>query len=80
VKPTVFGQRLTVTATLAEYENRLRIAYTIVDHASGECVTKAHTTQVAVAKESGEMCFCSPRVLVDKVRAFAGASSGPRAP
>jgi acyl-CoA thioester hydrolase len=76
VRPTVFGQRLTVTARLAEYENRLRIAYTIVDHDSGECVTKAHTTQVAVAKDSGEMCFCSPQVFVDKVRACAdvGAS------
>jgi acyl-CoA thioester hydrolase len=75
LKPTVFGQRLTVTARLAEYENRLRIAYTIVDHASGECVTKAHTTQVAVAKESGEMCFCSPQVFLDKVRACAGADA-----
>jgi hypothetical protein len=39
-------------------------------------VTKAHTTQVAVAKDSGEMCFCSPQVFVDKVRACAdvGAS------
>jgi acyl-CoA thioester hydrolase len=74
VKPTVYGQRLTVTATLTEYENRLRIAYTIVDHASGECVTKAQTTQVAVAKQSGEMCFCSPQVFLDKVRACVAAT------
>src|SRR4051812_8598793 len=27
VRPTTFGQRLKVAATLTEYENRLRIAY-----------------------------------------------------
>jgi acyl-CoA thioester hydrolase len=80
LKPTVFGQRLTVTAELTEYENRLRIAYTIVDHDSGECVTKAHTTQVAVAKESGEMCFCSPQVFIDKVRACADARASRERP
>lgn len=69
LKPTAFGQRLKVTATLLEYENRLKLAYTIVDCGSGETVTKAQTVQVAVAKESGEMCFCSPQILLDKVRA-----------
>jgi len=73
VRPTVYGQRLTVTATLTEYESRLKIAYTIVDD-SGECVTKAHTTQVAVAKDSGEMCFCSPQVFLDKVRACVASA------
>jgi acyl-CoA thioester hydrolase len=74
VKATTYGQRLTVTAKLAEYESRLKIAYTILDQASGECVTKAHTTQVAVTKTTGEMCFCSPKVLVDKVRAYAATA------
>ena len=69
VKPTTFGQRLRVNAELTEYENRLRISYTITDCKSDECVTKAETTQVAVEKDSGEMCFCSPQVLLDKVRA-----------
>ena len=73
VKPTVFGQPLAVTASLVEYETRLRIVYTIVDRASGECVTKAQTTQAAVRKDSGEMCFCSPRALLDKVRACVGS-------
>lgn len=73
VRPTVFGQRLTIAAKLVEYENRLRISYTILD-SDGACVTKAHTTQVAVEKDSGEMCFCSPQVFVDKVRACAAAA------
>jgi acyl-CoA thioester hydrolase len=68
VKPTTFGQRLRVRAELTEYENRLKINYTITDCTSNECVTKAETIQVAVNKDNGEMCFCSPQVLLDKVR------------
>ena len=74
VKPTRFGQRLKVTATLGEYENRLKIAYEIIDLSSGECVTTAYTTQAAVNRERGEMCFCSPQVLLDKVHACLAVS------
>lgn len=68
VKTTTFGQRLRVRAELKEFENRLKIGYSIFDE-SGELVTKATTTQVAVDKERGEMCFVSPQVLLDKVQA-----------
>jgi acyl-CoA thioester hydrolase len=81
VKTTTFGQRLTVRATLEEYENRLKITYTIADHASGEVVTKASTTQVAVDPR-GELCFVSPQVLLDRVRealARVPVASGHRA-
>jgi acyl-CoA thioester hydrolase len=69
VKTTTFGQRLGVRATLEEYENRLKIAYTIMASESGELVTTASTTQVAVDLQRGEMCFVSPQVFLDKVRA-----------
>ena len=74
VKTTTFGQRLTVRAALEEYENRLKIAYTITDSASGEVVTKASTTQVAVDQANAEMCFVSPQVFLDKVRAALAAA------
>ena len=70
LRPTRFGQRLAVKAWLEEYENRLKIAYEIRDCRTGERVTTAFTTQVAVDKEHGEMHFASPQVLVDKVRAY----------
>jgi acyl-CoA thioester hydrolase len=73
VKTTTFGQRLKVRATLEEYENRLKIVYTITDCQSGEIVTKATTTQVAVDQARGEMCFVSPQVLIDKVQAALAA-------
>jgi len=74
VKTTTYGQRLKVRATLEEYENRLKIDYTITDSQSGEIVTKATTTQVAVDQQRGEMCFVSPQVLLDKVRAALAAA------
>jgi len=68
VRPIRFGQEVVVSATLAEYENRLKIDYRIRDGQSGEVLTKAHTVQVAVDAESGELCLESPTVLTDRVR------------
>jgi acyl-CoA thioester hydrolase len=73
VKTTTFGQRLTVRAALEEYENRLKIAYTVLDQ-SGDVVTKASTTQVAVDQARGEMCFVSPQAFLDKVQAALAAA------
>lgn len=68
VRPAVYGQKIEVRATLLEFENRLKIAYAIVDVASSTRLTKGFTTQVAV--EAGTQClqFVSPQVLLDKVR------------
>lgn len=63
-----FPQRFTVTATLIEYENRIRIAYRICDM-NGRVMTKATTTQVAVDVATGEMQFVSPAELLEKVAA-----------
>lgn len=67
IRPLRFGQEARVTATLVEYENRLKISYRVTDPASGEILTKAHTIQVAVETETNELCFESPAVLRDKV-------------
>lgn len=68
VRPARFGQELRVVASLREYENRLRIEYRVLDHASGETLTKAETIQVAVLAETMEMCLESPSALTDRVR------------
>ena len=67
VRPLSFQQIVTVTATLVEYENRLKIGYLIQDKASGEKLTKGETIQVALKNETQEMCFVSPQVFTDKV-------------
>jgi acyl-CoA thioester hydrolase len=62
-----FGQRLKLRAEIVEWENRLKIGYLITDAASGRRLTRASTTQVAVEIVSGEMCFVSPRVLLERL-------------
>lgn len=71
VRTTVFQQRIRVTATLAEYENRLKLEYEITDVESGERVTRGYTIQVAVDNATNELCFVSPPILIEKVRACA---------
>ncbi|PKR53129.1 acyl-CoA thioesterase [Thalassospira marina] len=67
VRPCRFGQKIQITATLIEYENRLKISYLITDAQTGEKLTKGFTIQVAVEKASGEMLFRSPDFLIDKL-------------
>jgi len=67
VRPAIFKQEIVATATLAEYENRIKIKYLITDHDSGEKLTEGFSVQVAVDGQSGEMCFESPQILFDKV-------------
>ena len=66
-KPATFGQKIVVTATIKEYEHRLRIAYLVTDALSGQRLTRGSTVQVAVDIETGEACFASPRVLLQRL-------------
>jgi acyl-CoA thioester hydrolase len=68
VRPIRFAQEVRVTASLQEYENRLRIAYRITDAASGEVLTKGETIQVAVLEASRELCLECPPALTERVR------------
>ena len=68
VGPVRFGQVVRVTATLVEYENRLRIDYRITDPDSGKVLTKAQTTQLAVAAASQDLCLECPPALTERVR------------
>jgi acyl-CoA thioester hydrolase len=65
--PAVFNQHLICRAEIVEWENRLKINYLIHDAVTGRRLTKATTTQVAVRIASGEMCFVSPPVLLEKL-------------
>lgn len=62
-----FGQKLTLRAEIVEWENRLVINYLISDANSGQRLTRASTTQVAVDIHNGEMCFVSPPILFEKL-------------
>ena len=68
IRPIRFNQQVRVVAQLVEFENRIRIDYRLHDAADGETLTKAQTTQVAVALDTQEMSFESPAILIEKVQ------------
>lgn len=73
VKPALFRQKIRVNLALVEYESCIRIEYTIVDLSSGEKLTQASTTQVAVEIKSAEMQLQTPqswRSAVENYRDF----------
>jgi acyl-CoA thioester hydrolase len=66
-RPLYFQQKVRVKARVDEWENRLKVSYLIEDLKTGQRLTKAHTVQVALDMESGEMLFASPDVLLQKL-------------
>lgn len=64
VRPALYGQRLSIEATLLEYENRIKIGYEIRDAQSGERLTKGSTIQVAVDAATRELQFVSPPIVL----------------
>jgi len=67
IKPLRFKQQFTITASIVEWEHRLKIKYLITDKKTGERVTKGHTTQAAVTMPDETMLLISPPILIDKI-------------
>ncbi len=70
VRPIRLAETIIVTASLREYEHRLRLDYRIRGKTDGAVLTKAQTTQVAVHQLSGELLLESPAALTTKVKAL----------
>ncbi|MDD1782926.1 acyl-CoA thioesterase [Enterovibrio sp. ZSDZ35] len=68
-----YNQPIRVVATLAEWENRLKVDYVILN-AANQRMCKAHTVQVPVTIEGQEMQFAAPSVLKEKLLAYAALS------
>ncbi|HXC17084.1 MAG TPA: acyl-CoA thioesterase [Holophagaceae bacterium] len=76
IKPLRYGQRVRVEAAFLEYEDRLKIAYTVRDLASGERLTRATTVQLAVDAKTGELGSGTPEVVMAAIeRAMADAKA-----
>jgi len=67
VRPARYGQQLDVCAMLLEYENRLKIGYEIIDHATGARLTRGYTIQVAVDALTQELQLASPAIVLEKL-------------
>jgi acyl-CoA thioester hydrolase len=68
VRPIRLAQQIRLCADLVDYENRIRIGYRIIDVATGQLLSKAQTTQLAVSVGTGELAFNSPSEMIEKVR------------
>jgi acyl-CoA thioester hydrolase len=66
VQPLHFQQKVTVTAWIAEWENRLRVQYLITD-SDGKRLTKGHTDQVAINMKANELMLATPSILLEKL-------------
>jgi len=69
-QPLLYQQRLHLDARLVEWENRLKIAYEILDAATQKRLTYGHTVQVALDMRTREMSFVCPDVLREKLKGY----------
>lgn len=69
VRAARFGDRLGVTASLVEWQNRLAINYLITDTKTRKRVARARTVQVAIERVTGELQFVSPASFVRQIEA-----------
>lgn len=67
VKSAKLNQWLNVRASVAEFENRLKIDYRISDVDSGEKLTEGYTIQVAVEAKTERMLFVCPPILWERL-------------
>ena len=67
IKPVIYQQKIQIETSLIEYYNRLKVRYLVTDIKTGNTLTKAESTQVAVNLKTQEMCFISPAILFEKL-------------
>lgn len=65
LRPIRYMQRIRVEVQMVEYENRLRMAYSITDAVTGEKLTKGESLQIAVDMKTHELQFVTPQPLLD---------------
>ncbi|OEE88811.1 4-hydroxybenzoyl-CoA thioesterase [Enterovibrio norvegicus FF-162] len=75
IKAIEYNQTIRIIATLAEWENRLKVDYLITDPQSGKRLCKGHTVQVPVRLDNKELQFEAPKVLEDKLLAYSALSA-----
>lgn len=69
-RPLRLGRWVDVTASITEWENRLKIEYIMRDSENGQKTTKGHTVQVAVDVKSEAMLWQTPAILKEKLAPF----------
>ncbi len=67
VRPLKFEQNIIIETVLKEWENRIKVAYTIRDAKTNEKLVTGHTIQIALDMATEEMLYESPAVLLEKL-------------
>lgn len=75
VKPLRFKQKITVEAKLVEWEHKLIIHYLLSDTETGQCLSKAHTVQVAVSMPEEITQFQLPAEIIRAIETRLGSQS-----
>ncbi len=75
IRSLQFEEEAIVKATLVEWENRIRIKYEIRSLKTGQIVTKAETTQMAVRMPENETLFVCPKIFTEKVERLKSATN-----
>lgn len=69
-RPLTLGLETDLTASITEWENRLKIQYLFRDATTGQKTTTGHTIQVAVEIATEEMLWTTPPILREKLVPF----------
>ena len=69
-RPMKLDHPVKITAGIVEWENALRITYSIVEIATGERVMRASSSQVAVKIGTAEMLWVAPPILREKLAPY----------
>jgi acyl-CoA thioester hydrolase len=69
-RPMKLDHPVKITAGIVEWENALRITYSIVEIATGERVMRASSSQVAVKIGTTEMLWVAPPILREKLAQY----------
>jgi acyl-CoA thioester hydrolase len=67
VRSLQFGDTCRAKATLAEYENMIKIQFELYNAKTGKLTTKGSVTQMCIDMKTGETQFVLPKVWTEKV-------------
>ena len=69
-RPLTLAKPVEITASITEWENRLRVEYLFRDVETGKKTTSGHTLQVAVEIKSEKMLWETPAALRQVLRPY----------
>jgi acyl-CoA thioester hydrolase len=69
-RPLLLRMKIRIVADLVEWENRLKMKFTIFNAETDEKLCTGHTVQVAIDTKTYEMLWLTPEVLKQKLEPY----------